>query len=970
MRRRYPLHLHISTLFLGLILVVCAVLGGIGYKLSRDLLEASASDLTTRIGRQALAEMQHLIEPAEMATRLLSLQRLTGASSLSERLDSLEFLRQALDSSAALSSLYVGYANGDFFLFGRIGHGSESEASRVPAGATYVVQSIENTAGDVRGHFLYFDAALRKLRDDLRPDYAAAYDPRQRPWYTQGLASSTQIKTPPYLFFSSGKVGTTLANRAADGRSVVGADILLHTLGQTLAGQKATPGSQMVLVNSQGYALAHEEHSRLLLSSVASDGRPSLARIDQLGVPALVPLLETVRNMAGTATRTLRVEAGGSIWRASVSPLRLEGVPPLYLVAAIPEDELMAGALKLIHHSALATLAVLLCTIPLTWLLARSISRSLGSLANEAEAIRHFEFSQPINVESSIKEVGQLALTMDQMKRTIRRFLDISHAVAAEQNFDRLLPRLLGDTLSASAAHAGVLYLAEGQQLNPAVALSADGSPLAGRLPSLTLTACGPLLDAALAAGAARAAPLEPGDRSRLGFAAAELPDLSHAIAVPLLNRQAELVGAMLLLCATATDDSRLSFVQALSGAAAVSLESKALIKAQKDLFEAFIQLIAAAIDAKSPYTGGHCARVPELTKMLARAACAADSGPYRDFQLSEDDWEAVHVAAWLHDCGKVTTPEYVVDKATKLETIHDRLHEVRTRFEVLKRDAQIACLQAIANGDNAQSARQRLAVEWQQIDDDFAFVAACNEGGEYMPPESIDRLQAIARRTWLRTLDDRIGISQEEKLRKAATPAATLPVVEPLLADRPEHRIARPARDGLADDDPRGFRMPVPALLYNRGELYNLSVGRGTLSEEERYKINEHIVQTLIMLWQLPFPRHLKHVPDIAGGHHEKMDGSGYPRRLRGDEMNPLARMMAIADIFEALTAIDRPYKKGKTLSEAIAIMSRMQQEQHIDADLFALFLRSGVYLDYARAFMRPEQIDAVDIDRVLGRR
>jgi len=328
-----------------------------------------------------------------------------------------------------------------------------------------------------------------------------------------------------------------------------------------------------------------------------------------------------------------------------------------------------------------------------------------------------------------------------------------------------------------------------------------------------------------------------------------------------------------------------------------------------------------------------------------------------------------VHVAAWLHDCGKVTTPEYVVDKATKLETIHDRLHEVRMRFEVLKRDAQIASLQAIANGEDEQSARHRLAVEWQQIDDDFAFVASCNEGGEYMAPERLERLQAIARRTWLRTLDDRIGISQEEKLRKAATPVATLPVVEPLLADRPEHRIARPARDGLTDDDPRGFRMPVPALLYNRGELYNLSVGRGTLSEEERYKINEHIVQTLIMLKQLPFPRHLRQVPEIAGGHHEKMDGSGYPRRLRGEEMKPLTRMMAIADIFEALTAIDRPYKKGKTLSEAIAIMSRMQQEQHIDADLFALFLRSGVYLDYARTFMRPEQIDAVDIDRVLGR-
>jgi HD-GYP domain-containing protein (c-di-GMP phosphodiesterase class II) len=158
-----------------------------------------------------------------------------------------------------------------------------------------------------------------------------------------------------------------------------------------------------------------------------------------------------------------------------------------------------------------------------------------------------------------------------------------------------------------------------------------------------------------------------------------------------------------------------------------------------------------------------------------------------------------------------------------------------------------------------------------------------------------------------------------------------------------------------------------IPVLLYNRGELYNLAIGRGTLTDEERYKINEHIVQTLIMLQDLPFPKHLRAVPEIAGGHHEKMDGSGYPRGLRREEMSPLARMMAIADIFEALTAIDRPYKQGKTLSEAVAIMSRMQQEQHIDGDLFALFLRSGVHLEYARQFMKPEQIDAVDVDGLL---
>jgi len=231
------------------------------------------------------------------------------------------------------------------------------------------------------------------------------------------------------------------------------------------------------------------------------------------------------------------------------------------------------------------------------------------------------------------------------------------------------------------------------------------------------------------------------------------------------------------------------------------------------------------------------------------------------------------------------------------------------------------------------------------------------------MATDRIERLQAIAKRTWWRTLDDRIGISHEEKLRKEASPAAELPVREVLLADKPEHLFPRRVQDRL----PQGFRMTVPELLYNRGELYNLAVGRGTLSEEERYKINEHIVQTLVMLKKLPFPKHLGKVPEIAGGHHEKMDGSGYPQRLTRDEMSPLARMMAIADIFEALTAVDRPYKKGKTLSEALTIMARMQQEQHIDGELFALFVRSGVYLDYAGRFMQPEQIDAVDVDRLL---
>ena len=566
-----------------------------------------------------------------------------------------------------------------------------------------------------------------------------------------------------------------------------------------------------------------------------------------------------------------------------------------------------------------------------------------------------------------ITEVDDLAQTMDAMKETIRRFIDVTHAIADEKDFDRLLPRLLSETIAAADAGAGVLYLADNAHLRLAAALRANGTVLTAADASVALADCGPLLAAALGARKAQSGRLSAAD-----IAALHLPvgdeATDHAIALPLLNRSDVLVGVMLLIRAEASDPAQISFIEALSGSSAVSLETRELIRAQKVLFESFIQLIAGAIDAKSPYTGGHCARVPELTKMLARAACAESDGPYKDFQLNNEEWEAVHVAAWLHDCGKVTTPEYVVDKATKLETLYDRIHEVRMRFEVLKRDAEIACLEAIAGGEAAESARTRLADELRKLDDDFAFIATCNEGGEFMAPEKLARLQAIAARTWTRTLDDRIGISHEEKLRKERVPPAPLPASEPLLADKPEHRFERGARDVMPVDNPWGFRMPVPELLYNKGELYNLSVARGTLSEEERYKINEHIVQTLIMLSELPFPKHLREVPELAAGHHEKMDGTGYPRRLTSEQMSPVARMMAIADIFEALTAVDRPYKKGKTLSEAIRIMTFMKRDGHIDPELFALFLRSGVYREYAEAHLRAEQIDEVDVEAALA--
>ncbi len=447
-------------------------------------------------------------------------------------------------------------------------------------------------------------------------------------------------------------------------------------------------------------------------------------------------------------------------------------------------------------------------------------------------------------------------------------------------------------------------------------------------------------------------------------------------LCVPLSNSQGEIIGVLQLLNAVdASSGEVIEFgadiqplIEALASQAAVALDNQQLLEAQKKLLDSFIELIASAIDAKSPYTGGHCQRVPELTKMLANAAVEQKDGPFKDFDLTDEEWYELHIAAWLHDCGKVTTPEYVVDKATKLETIYNRIHEIRNRFEIVKRDRVIDYLNKVIDGGDADQLRGELEQDLAKLDDDFAFIAESNVGGEFMAPDKIERVKEIAEIKWTRTLSDRLGLSYEELKRVEREPEPELPVEENLLADRYDHIIYREGTEPTAEEDnPWGFQLDVPEHKYNLGEIYNLCIARGTLTEEERFKINDHIVQTIIMLEALPFPKHLARVPEFAGGHHEKMDGTGYPKKLNKEHMSVPARIMAIADIFEALTAADRPYKAPKKLSDSVKIMSFMKKDAHIDDELFELFLTSGVYKDYAERFLMPEQLDDVDVGQYL---
>jgi response regulator RpfG family c-di-GMP phosphodiesterase len=386
--------------------------------------------------------------------------------------------------------------------------------------------------------------------------------------------------------------------------------------------------------------------------------------------------------------------------------------------------------------------------------------------------------------------------------------------------------------------------------------------------------------------------------------------------------------------------------------------------KAQAELMESFIKLIADAIDAKSPYTGGHCQRVPEIALMLAKVTDEEDSGVFKDFKLGGDDeWREFRIGAWLHDCGKVTTPEYVVDKATKLETIHNRIHEIRTRFEVIWRDIEIEGYERLIKGEDKENVMSWKQEEQRSLLDDFNFIAECNIGGEFMSEDKQNRVKEIAKRTWTRYFDDRAGISDAELMRYEGVQEKQVPAQEQLLSDRPEHIVRRVHFDE-EEYKKEGFILEVPEHLYDYGEIYNLCIQKGTLTQEERFKIQEHVIMTIKMLERLPYPENMQKIPEYAGTHHETMIGTGYPKGLQKRDLSIPARIMALADIFEALTACDRPYKKGKTLSEAIRIMSFMKKDEHIDAELFELFLRSGVYKEYAQAYLKPEQIDEVDIE------
>jgi len=551
----------------------------------------------------------------------------------------------------------------------------------------------------------------------------------------------------------------------------------------------------------------------------------------------------------------------------------------------------------------------------------------------------------------------QASCLLEPMNNMKNQHLDISHRLekltelsvelSTNRNIPLLLERILQTARSITLADGGTLYrtvededsLAFYISINDTLGMHQGGSSAQKiSIPNIQLTS--PDGSKNLSAVAAYAANTRKSvnipdvyQAEGFNFSGMRMFDEKFGyhsqsfLTVPMQDHEGELVGVLQLVNAIdpATgkphpfSETDQYFIEALASQAAIAITNQQLIYRLENLFEHFIKLINMGIDEKSPHTGRHCEHVPELAMMLAEASHRTTEGPLADFQMTERDRRELWVAGLLHDCGKITTPDHIVEKSTKLQTIYDRIHLVDTRYEVLKRDAEIRVLKekcALGAALTAQKSAELDAVlqdECAALDAERNFLRKSNVGGEGMKPDDQQRVLEIAKRQWR-------------------------------------------GPDGQMQD------------LLNADESGNLRIRAGTLNDAERQIINNHIVVTIKMLESLPWPKQLRNVTEYAGGHHERMDGKGYPKGLTRDQMSPQARMMAIADIFEALTAADRPYKKGNTLSEALEILGGFRQRDHIDPDLFDVFVRSKVYQQYADKFMPASQIDVVDHSKIPG--
>ena len=926
-------------------------------QIGNDAARKNAETLFSRISETIGERSDALFQNAISLARYSVLTTDAGVAVWGDGLDHpfLGYLLGALRSTPNLYSMYVGAEDGSYLQVIQAQDDNRIlEAHQAPKGTLFILRTITGTPSRLqRWTFLGEGKTVLGRRQDTATDF----HPAQRPWFTTALKASGVVLSDPYVFNPLQAPGITASAPLSGGKRVLGVDLTLVDLQNFINEQNVTPHGG-------------------------------------------VALFDRTKTLMAKSTNFQRQPG----WVEKTVTRRLAGQDFEIVLSAPLED--FDVDFRAMESTVLVTTALLLLVLlPLTFLFTRRLTKIMVTLSQDVDRVCRMDFTGENPKSSRIREFDRLARGFATMKATLanetqvlaeaqlklKRIVETGIALSTEKDSNALCQKILDTAKDLSDADGGTLYLLNGDksQLNFAIMLNDTlGTRLGGTSgppPKYTV----PLykVDGEENHNNVATHAFLTGETiniddayndDRFDFSGTKKFDQANGyrsksfLTVPLKPMGGEVLGALQLINARKSGhftSEMQSFVEALSASAATAIYNNQLLLELERLFDSIIDIINGAIGRKSPYTGGHCQRVPVIAEWLADTTSAVQDGPLAGFRFETADARRQFIlGAKLHDVGKVTTPEYVVDKSTKLETIYNRIHEIRTRFEVLYRDAVIARHEKVlANPGLAGEADKLLDETLAVLRDEFAFLAKTNLGGEFLSPEKIERIKGIASRPWHRYFDDRQGLSWEEEQRVATVPVSPLPACETLLADKALHVFPRaiPFSEAYQGYD---FKTPVPEVLYNQGEIYNLSVSRGTLTNEEHFKIKEHVMQSIYMLSQLPLPDGLKRVPEIAGDHHETLVGTGYPYQKKAEDLSMESRILTIADIFEALTASDRPYKKAKTLSESIKILYFFKKDKHIDADLFDLFLTSGLYRKYAEIYLKPEQLDEVDIQQYLG--
>ena len=941
-KRRYSLSIHITSLFLILTTLVGAVLIAISYQHAQELLSGSAKELSRENSRQLESTFQLKTGPIFTTLDFMALSRIVEKNiNPYKETRFLTSLNLIFERNPGLVALYYANEKGDLTLFRALRSNSDREQFGAPPKATLMVNRTKVSGTNA---FYFLDGSYKLLKQKTTRDNK--FDPRTRPWFKNADKDGEIRLTNPYFFYFLKTNGITLARRTPNGNSVVGADFTLNSLSEQISQLGYSDSSRLILFDNQFHVLAQHQ------SEIKLDDDISAVR-DKLEGSIFASVLDRV------SSQILYEQASqdNTNWSITLTPVSLNKHTRILLAEATPQEDLLQNLLSMRNKQVQVAFSLLAVSFLVVWFVAKRLANPLQALMQQTDSIARFDFKKTRYSRSVIKEVANLTTSIELMEHTLHDLLRLLRETASNQDFNVLAKTVTHQSYLVTRAETIVLYTKD--SADGEYETAANHAIIPFKIDINEFLQSTAWIQKDLAQG-------EVLHFNREDNSVANYKDTlynSDIYLFPLLNRSSELVGILLLgyeRAITQEQSDKHAFLKELLSFAELAKENIDKIRQQKEMLNAFVELIASAIDTKSPYTGSHCQRVPALSKMLTEAA-DKDKIHFATFTMNDAEREALHLASWLHDCGKVTTPEYVIDKATKLETIYDRIHEVRMRFELLKAQAEIDYWQQLASGEKySETLKQELASKQHQLDDDFAFVAECNIGSELMNQAAIDRLHTISQQQWKRTLDDQLGVSWVEKTR--AEPSPSLPVMENLLCDKAVHKIHWPQDVNPKDVWQEDFVLSPGELKYNRGELYNLSIQRGTLNDEERFIINDHIIQTITMLNRLPYPEHLKEVPEIACGHHERMDGQGYPKGLAEHELSIPARVMAIADVFEALTSSDRPYKKAKTLSESIEIMTDMAVTGHIDPKLYLLFLEQELDQSYAEQFLSEEQITHYD--------